>query len=129
MGQVNVTINGRQYRMACEDGQENHLVGLAEDLEKRINGLRAAFGEIGDQRLTMMAAIMVADELHEAGRRIQSLEAEREALNEARAQAAARTESHERAAAEALETAAQRIERLAQGDRLPPPARGGRRWG
>ncbi|NJO54947.1 MAG: cell division protein ZapA [Bacteroidales bacterium] len=90
MGQVNVTINGRQYRMACEDGQEDHLVGLAQDLEKRIARLREAFGEIGDQRLTMMAAIMVADELHEAGRRIQSLEAEREALNEARAQAAAR---------------------------------------
>ncbi|BBF94810.1 cell division protein ZapA [Blastochloris tepida] len=120
MGQVNVTINGRQYRMACEDGQENHLVGLAEDLEKRINGLRAAFGEIGDQRLTMMAAIMVADELHEAGRRIQALEAERDALTAARAQAAAQVEANERAAAAALETAAQRIERLAQGIATAP---------
>lgn len=120
MGQVNVTINGRQYRMACEDGQENHLVGLAEDLEKRINGLRAAFGEIGDQRLTMMAAIMVADELHEAGRRIQALEAERDTLTAARAQAAAQVEANERAAAAALETAAQRIERLAQGIATAP---------
>ena len=120
MGQVNVTINGRQYRMACEDGQESHLVGLAEDLEKRINSLRAAFGEIGDQRLTMMAAIMVADELHEAGRRIQILEAERDALNAARAQAAVQVEANERAAAEALETAAQRIERLAQGIATTP---------
>ncbi|KAA5603389.1 cell division protein ZapA [Blastochloris sulfoviridis] len=120
MGQVNVTINGRQYRMACEDGQESHLVGLAEDLEKRINSLRAAFGEIGDQRLTMMAAIMVADELHEAGRRIQILEAERDALNAARAQAAAQVEANERAAAEALETAAQRIERMAQGIATTP---------
>ena len=41
MAQVSVTINGRQFRMACEDGQEDHLVKLARELDTRISGLRA----------------------------------------------------------------------------------------
>ena len=66
MSQVNVTINGRQFRMACEDGQEGHLQQLAKDLDERIVALRGQFGEIGDARLTVMAALMVADELAES---------------------------------------------------------------
>ena len=65
MPQVNVTINGRQFRMACEDGQEDHLTRLARELDARIEMLRAKFGEIGDTRLTVMAALTVADELGE----------------------------------------------------------------
>jgi len=65
MSQVNVTINGRQFRMACEDGQEGHLQQLARELDERIVALRGQFGEIGDARLTVMAALMVADELAE----------------------------------------------------------------
>ena len=61
MNHVNVTINGRQYRMACEHGQENRLLRLAESLEARIASLRSKFGELGAQRLTVMAALMVAD--------------------------------------------------------------------
>ena len=62
---MNVTINGRQFRMACEDGQEGHLQQLARELDERIVALRGQFGEIGDARLTVMAALMVADELAE----------------------------------------------------------------
>ena len=71
VSQVNVTINGRQFRMACEDGQEDHLRQLAKDLDERIVALRGQFGEIGDARLTVMAALMVADELAEAGKKHQ----------------------------------------------------------
>ena len=67
MSQVSVTINGRQFRMACEDGQEGHLMNLARELDARIEGLRAKFGEIGDTRLTVMAALTIADELAEMG--------------------------------------------------------------
>ena len=49
MSQVNVTINGRQFRMACEDGQEGHLQQLARELDERIVALRGQFGEIGGQ--------------------------------------------------------------------------------
>jgi len=82
--QVNVTINGRVYRMACEEGQESHLQGLALHLNEMIDRLRGAFGEIGDQRLTVMAAIMAMDELSELERQVRSLEAENRALREAR---------------------------------------------
>src|SRR5258705_7395537 len=67
MGQVSVRINGRQYRMACDDGQEDHLTRLAEDLDQRIEQLRTDFGEIGDIRLTVMAALIVAHQLGEQG--------------------------------------------------------------
>ena len=60
MPQINVTINGRQFRMSCEAGEEAHLTELAADLDTRIARLRARFGEIGDTRLTVMAALTVA---------------------------------------------------------------------
>ena len=66
MSHINVTINGRQYRMACEEGQEVRLLKLAESLEARIGALRGKFGEIGDARLTVMAALTVCDELLDA---------------------------------------------------------------
>ena len=84
MAQVSVTINGRQFRMTCEDGQEEHLEKLARELDARIGGLRAKFGEIGDTRLTVMAAITVVDELAEAGTRVKRLEEELAALQDAR---------------------------------------------
>src|ERR1700681_4520580 len=74
LAQVIVTINGRQFRMACEDGQEEHLTRLAHDFDQRIGELRAKFGEIGDTRLTVMAALTVADQLFEAVIRIRKLE-------------------------------------------------------
>src|SRR5262245_62275770 len=65
MPQVSVTINGRQFRMACESGEEARLMRLAGDLDARIVALRGRFGEIGDTRLTVMAALALADELSE----------------------------------------------------------------
>jgi cell division protein ZapA len=114
MSQVNVTINGRQFRMACEDGQEDHLVNLARELDTRISGLRTKFGEIGDTRLTVMAAITVADELSEAGLRIKRLEEELAALQDARVAASDRTKAAQAAVAIALGTAAERIEGIAK---------------
>jgi cell division protein ZapA (FtsZ GTPase activity inhibitor) len=84
MSEVNVTINARQYRMACETGQEQHLLELSKDLDQRIAQLRTSFGEVGDTRLTVMAALTVADELAEAGRTIRRLEEELAALKDAR---------------------------------------------
>ena len=92
MSQVSVTINGRQFRMACEDGQEDHLMELARELDVRIEGLRAKFGEIGDTRLTVMAALTVADELAEMGTRLKRLEEEMAAVQEARVAAADRAQ-------------------------------------
>src|SRR5580693_8234572 len=109
MSQVSVTINGRQFRMACEDGQEGHLVNLARELDSRISGLRSKFGEIGDTRLTVMAAITVADELAETGQRVKRLEEELAALQDARVTASDRSKAAQAAVATALSAAAERI--------------------
>ncbi len=114
MSQVNVTINGRQFRMACEDGQEGHLQQLAKDLDERIVALRGQFGEIGDARLTVMAALMVADELAEAGKKVRKLEEELATLHDARVLAADRTSASQASLVAAFNTAAERIEGLAR---------------
>jgi cell division protein ZapA len=113
MAQVSVTIGGRLYRMACDDGQEQHLVRLARELDQRITRLRDTFGEIGDNRLTVMAALEVADELAEVRRQARGREQEIEALKDARLAMSERVEANERALADMIENAAERIERLA----------------
>ena len=101
---------GRQYRLACEDGQEEHLLALAHDLDQRIIDLRAKFGEIGDTRLTVMAALMVADELSEAARKIRRLEEEATGLQDARVVASDRAKAASNAVVNAFNSAAERIE-------------------
>jgi cell division protein ZapA len=115
MAEVSVTINGRVYRMACDPGQEDHLARLGRELDQRIAQLRESFGEIGDTRLAVMAAIMVADELAELKRRLRASDQEIQSLKDARERAAQRSEEGERALAGILEETAERIERLAQG--------------
>ena len=114
MSHINVTINGRQYRMACEEGQEARLLRLAESLESRIGSLRGKFGEIGDARLTVMAALTVCDELVDANNRIRSLEEELDALRDVRVVAADRARATQIAVANALNSAAERIEKTTQ---------------
>jgi cell division protein ZapA len=114
MSQVSVTINGRQFRMACEDGQEPRVTDLARDLDARIEHLRAKFGEIGDTRLTVMAALTVADELAEMGLRVKRIEQELAALQDARVAAADRNKTAQAAVAAALAAAAERIENVTQ---------------
>ena len=112
MAQVNVTINGRQYRMACEDGQEDHLMRLAKDIDDRIEQLRVNFGEVGDARLTVMAALTVADELVESGRRVRRMEEELAGLQDARVVAADRAQQTQAAIVNALNSASERLENI-----------------
>jgi cell division protein ZapA len=114
MSHINVTINGRQYRMACEEGQEVRLLKLAEQLESRIQSLRGKFGEIGDARLTVMAALTVCDELLDAGLQIKNLEQELESLRNVRVAANDRARETQAAVASALNAAAERIEKTTQ---------------
>jgi len=114
MSHVNVTINGRQYRMACEEGQERRLLQLAETMELRIGELRGKFGEIGDARLTVMAALMTADELLDANQRIARLEEQVNALQDARFAAGERAKATQSAVASALNSASERLEKMTQ---------------
>jgi cell division protein ZapA len=110
MATVVTSINGRQFRLACEDGQEEHLQSLAKGIDERIVELRGKFGEIGDTRLTVMAALMVADELTEVTRRVRRLEEELAALQDARVVAADRAREASAAVTSAFNSAAERIE-------------------
>ncbi len=113
MGQVNVTINGKNYRMACDDGQEEHLAGLARRLDSSIAQLRQRFGEIGDQRLTVMAAITFADQSAEAAERLRQIEAELAGLEEARGAVVERQAAVEAGVAEAVNRFAEQVEAMA----------------
>ncbi|KAB1075034.1 cell division protein ZapA [Methylobacterium planeticum] len=114
MPQINVTIDGKNYRMACGDGEEAHLTELATGLDARISEMRRAFGEIGDMRLHVMAALTVSDELSELKRRMAALEAETAALRRQVEGAAAEQAEREGQIARGVTRAAERIERLSQ---------------
>jgi cell division protein ZapA len=102
MAQVTVTIDGKAYRMACEEGQEEHLIGLAQNFDQYVVHLKRQFGEIGDLRLTVMASIMVMDELSEAKRQKAALEAELDSMRKNRDGMTAVVERNDEAVASML---------------------------
>lgn len=113
MAQVVVTIDGKAYRMACEEGQEPHLEGLAQNFDRYVGHLKGQFGEIGDLRVTVMAAIMVMDELSEANRRIGELERELEAMRQHRDGAASIAEKSDQALAGMLSELSSQVRSIA----------------
>jgi cell division protein ZapA len=115
MGQVTVTIDGKAYRMACDDGQEAHLEGLATYFDGRVQEMRTSFGEIGDMRLTIMAAITAADEIMELRRKAAAAEAETAGLRDALAATDSHQEERDRKTADAVTALSERIERIAKG--------------
>ncbi|MQT13394.1 cell division protein ZapA [Segnochrobactrum spirostomi] len=113
MAQVNVSINGRNYRMACDDGEEERLLALGRRFDECIQQLRGGFGEIGDQRLTVMAGVMMADRLNEAEATIKALQAEVAGLRDSRAAIATRADEVEASMAQKIDQVAERLEALA----------------
>lgn len=73
MGQVTLQINGRTYRLRCDDGQEDRLNELGDHLAHHVKSLKEDVGHIGEDRLLLMAGLMVADELWDARDEIASL--------------------------------------------------------
>ena len=65
MAQVTIRINGYAYTVGCEDGQEQHLTQMAAEIEQRITSIKAIGGQSGEARLLMLAALLLADELHD----------------------------------------------------------------
>ncbi len=114
MAQVSVTIAGRAYRMACEDGQEEHLTGLAAGLDARIGDMRQSFGEIGDQRLVVMAALSIADERADALARVARTEEDLARVRESSRGVTMLAEDSARQIAQAIDDAAARIEGAAR---------------
>jgi cell division protein ZapA len=113
MPEVNVEINGRKYRMACEEGQEPHLNMLADTFNRKIDTLKESFGEIGDSRLTVMAGIAALDELYERQGEIERLKQNVAELSRAGAAMASETEELEKKFTRQLAEAARKIESIA----------------
>lgn len=65
VAELAVTVNGKQYTIGCADGEEPHVARLAADLDRRVAALVRSIGAVGEARLLLMAALLVADELHE----------------------------------------------------------------
>lgn len=123
---ITVTIDNKTYRMSCGKDEEERLTALSADLSDRVAQMRTSFGEIGDMRLHVMAALTISDELSDLRKRFAALEKEvAEARSVVAAVERARDEAAERAA-EGIAAAAGRIGRLA--DALGAPG-GGPRYG
>jgi cell division protein ZapA len=106
MAQVTIEVNGRPYVVGCEDGQEANLRELAALFDSQVRQVSAEVGQLGETRLFLMGALLMADELADAKARLARANAE---LGHARA----RLDHAEQRAAAALEAAAARIELLA----------------
>ena len=110
---VNVMVNNRAYTIACDDGEEDHLKDLAEHVDAKVKELLSSVGQVGDQRLILMAALLITDELHEATQRLQTREQEITELSRSQRETSDGLEQSETIAAELLENAAQRMEDIA----------------
>ena len=127
MAQVNLTVNGRVYRMACEDGEEEHVARLGDRFDEAIKELRGVLGEIGDQRLMVMAGILMTDRLGDAEQKLKKAEQEIQGLKDSRADTAMRIEGLELNFADSFNRAAIRVEQIAERLQALPvaPAEGG----
>jgi cell division protein ZapA len=76
MAQVTIRINGYAYTVGCDDGQESHLLRMAESVEERINSIKALGGQSGESRLLVLAALLMADELHDQSIFLDKIKAE-----------------------------------------------------
>ncbi|HYE42143.1 MAG TPA: cell division protein ZapA [Caulobacteraceae bacterium] len=109
MATVTVEVNGRPYNVGCADGQETRVRELARQFDEHVRQIGRDVGQVGDLRLFLMAALLVSDELADIRGQLHRLQADLGAGEPGDAgdgAAAAR-------AAEALNRAAERIEKLA----------------
>ena len=111
MAQVEITINNRQFRVACEDGQENHLKDLAAYFDTKVSSLAGAVGQLGDTSLMVMAGLLVADELSDMRSELAAAKSAADA-RAAQSQAAAREQADADYAAR-IDALAERLEGLA----------------
>jgi len=102
MGEVAVSINGRTYRVACDDGEEAHVSALADKLARHVADLVTDIGQVGDTRLLLMAGLVVADELADLRLKFTELQTRSDAM------AVERDETSER-----IERLARRLEAVA----------------
>lgn len=109
MAQVTIDINGKPYTVGCEDGQEQHLTHLAGLFDRQVRQVSAEVGQLGETRLFLMGALLLADELADTRSRLSQAQAELARAHSDRTRA-------EKRAVSALDGAAKRIEKLLAAD-------------
>jgi cell division protein ZapA len=114
MAQVTVTIDSKAYRMACDDGQEPHLEALAQYFDGKVQDMRKSFGEIGDMRLAVMAAITASDEIFELRNKMSVLEKSMAKLQAEIAGAGDKQAAKDAKTAEIVGALAERVEKIAK---------------
>ena len=110
---VNVMVNNRAYTIACDEGEEEHLKQLAAHVDTKVRELLGSVGQVGDQRLMLMAALLVADEYQTVTAQLAALKSEVAGLTGAREELDKRLNKSECFSADTLEAAAKRIENIA----------------
>ncbi len=110
---VNVMVNNRAYTIACDDGEEEHLRELAGIVDAKAREVLGSVGQVGDTRLLLMAALLIADEHHAAESRLSDSAKAQDALSDVRSVLENRVMEAESRAADALEQAAKRVEDIA----------------
>src|ERR1700753_883746 len=110
---VNVMVNSRAYTIACDDGEEPHLKELAAHVDSKVRELLESVGQVGDQRLLLMAAVLIADEYFEARSRLESQAKHAGGLATAHEEISGRLNFAESQAISLMERSAKRAEDIA----------------
>lgn len=112
MGQVSVNLNGRSYLLECGEGEEQHLIALAGTIGEQIERVKSQFGQIGDDRLMLMAGLMVADELSDTRSKLEEVNARLDDFRKDRASVNELVQTAEDRMAATMQAAAERLEAL-----------------
>jgi cell division protein ZapA len=125
MGQVTVVLNGRTYRLECGEGEESHLIALAEYLGTHVEDMKRKFGQVGDDRLILMASLLVTDELWELRREVEQMKATLATARRDRSVADETAKSAKADLAGRIEAVADRLEVLNErfGSETKPPVK------
>jgi cell division protein ZapA len=125
MGQVTVVLNGRTYRLECGEGEESHLIALAEYLGTHVEDMKRKFGQVGDDRLILMASLLVTDELWELRREMEQMKASLATARRDRSVADETAKSAKADLAGRIEAVADRLEVLNErfGSEAKPPVK------
>ena len=75
MAQVTIRINGYTYTVGCQDGEEEHLEAMANEVERRIESIKVAAGPSGEARMLVMASLLMADDLYEVNQALKAAQA------------------------------------------------------
>jgi cell division protein ZapA len=109
---VNVMVNSRAYTIACDDGEEDHLKELATHVDRKVRELLETVGQVGDQRLLLMAAVLITDELFEARGRIDGHAQKAGDLASAHEEISGKLDQSEKTTIAVLERTSKRVEDL-----------------